>query len=93
MAKKERDFWRKIIMSDETHFSLNGGANKHNCRVYATSTPQLIVKQPFYDQNITFWCGICTDMIIGPYFFEDNDGATVCVNSERYRVMITCHTA
>lgn len=28
-------------------------------------------------------------MIIGPYFFEDDDGATVSVNGDRYRVMLT----
>lgn len=89
LAENERDFWQKIIMSDEAHFSLNGGVNKQNYRFYATENPQVIEQHPLYDQKITVWCGICADMIIGPYFFESANGATVSVNGERYRTMIT----
>lgn len=89
MAKTDTNFWRKIIMSDEAHFTLNGGVNKQNCRFYATENPQLFEEQPLYDQKITVWCGICSKTIIGPYFFEDDDGATVTVNGQRYRAMIT----
>ena len=89
MTENELDFWRKLIMSDEAHFSLNGGVNKQNCRFYSTENPQLIEEQPLYDQKVTVWCGVCANMIIGPYFFEDDDGATTTVNGERYRAMIT----
>ena len=33
-------------------------------------------------------CGICADRIIGPFFFEDDDGKAVTVNGHRYRAMI-----
>lgn len=89
MAVNQPDFWRKIIMSDEAHFSLNGGVNKQNCRFYATENPQLIEEEPLYDQKVTVWCGVCANMIIGPYFYQTNRGVTTTVNSERYRAMIT----
>lgn len=75
-------------MSDEAHFTLSGGVNKQNCRFYATENPQLIHEEPLYDQKLTVWCGMCADMVIGPYFFEDDDGKTTTVNGERYRAMI-----
>ena len=89
MTENELDFWRKLIMSDEAHFSLNGGVNKQNCRFYSTENPQLIQEQPLHNQKVTVWCGVCANMIIRPYFFEDDDGATTTVNGERYRAMIT----
>lgn len=88
MAEEHDDFWRKIIMSDEAHFTLNGTVNKQNCRFYAAENPELFEEQPLYDQKVTVWCGICADKVIGPYFYENDDGATVTVNAERYRAMI-----
>lgn len=89
MARNQSDFWQKIIMSDEAHFSLSGGVNKQNCRFYATENPQIIHEKPLYEQKVTVWCGICATMIIGPYFFENGAGATETVNGDRYRAMIT----
>ena len=34
MAEDAEQFWNKIIMSDEAHFTLNGTVNKQNCRIY-----------------------------------------------------------
>ena len=31
MAKDDDQFWNKIIMSDEAHFTLNGTVIKQNC--------------------------------------------------------------
>lgn len=88
IVENDDDFWRRIIMSDEAHFSLNGTVNKQNCRFYATENPQLIDEQPLHDQKVTVWCGICADLIIGPFFFEDDRGRTVTVNNDNYRAMI-----
>jgi hypothetical protein len=34
------------------------------------------------------WCAIFSGGIIGPYFFEDEEGRTVTVNAERYTAML-----
>jgi len=39
--------------------------------------------------RVTVWCGLWSGGIIGPYFFEDEGGATVTVNGDTYRTMIT----
>ena len=36
---------------------------------------------------MTAWCEVCADIIIGPFFFEDEPAETVTVNQERYRNM------
>jgi len=89
VAQTDDDFWQKIIMSNEAHFSLNGTVNKQNCRFYANENSQLIQEEPLHDQRVTVWAGICAERIIGPFFFEDDAGAAVTVTGERYRAMIT----
>jgi hypothetical protein len=36
---------------------------------------------------LTFWCGIASFEVLGPYVFEDKEGAAVTVTSERYVTM------
>ena len=38
---------------------------------------------------VTVWCGLWSGGIIGLYFFEDEGEATVTVNGDTYRTMIT----
>lgn len=81
-------FAEKIIFSDEAHFCLNGFVNKHNCRIWADENPQVIHESPLYPEKVTVWCGFWAQGVIGPYFFEDDDGNRVTVNGERYRNML-----
>jgi len=37
---------------------------------------------------LSVWCGIASFGVLGPYFFEDNEGAAVTVTSERYVAML-----
>ena len=41
-----------------------------------------------YPQRATVWCGFWYGGIIGPFFFENEQGAAVTVNGERYRALI-----
>lgn len=75
-------------MSDEAHFYLHGHVNKHNYRFWGTKNPQIIQEPRLHDERVTVWCGICADRIIGPFFFEDQNGKAITVNGERYRTMI-----
>lgn len=80
----EPDFWKTILMTDEAHFTLSGGVNKQNCRIWGTDNPHAIHETPLHDQKVTVWAGICAKTIIGPFFFRQNE----TVNGKRYRWML-----
>lgn len=84
MVRGDDEFWSKIVMSDEANFELCGQVHKQNCRIYGTSNPRKIQEQPNYQQKLNVWCGVAANRIIGPYFYEDENGATVTTNKERY---------
>jgi hypothetical protein len=83
------DFAQKIIFSDEAHFHVGGYVNKQNCRIWGSENPREFVQKPMHPLRATVWCGLWRGGIIGPYFFENEDGQTVTVNGERYRHMLT----
>ncbi len=86
--KEDANFGKKIIFSDEAHFHLGGYVNKQNCRIWGTENPHVILEKPKHPQRVTVWCGFWSGGIIGPFFFENEQGAAVTVNGERYRAMI-----
>lgn len=88
LERSEDDFWNKIIMSDEAHFDLNGNVNKQICRFWADKNPEKYREKPLHDKRVTVWAGICSECIIGPFFFENDKGEAVTVNGARYRTMI-----
>ena len=91
LEKLETDpfFYEKIIFSDEAHFCLNGLVNKQNCRILANENPNTVHETPLHPQKLTVWCAFWYGSIMGPYFFENENGNAVTVNGERYRSMIT----
>ena len=89
MAEDDEQFWNKIIMSDEAHFTLNGTVNKQNCRIYATENPQEIQEVTLHDEQVTVWCGVSAKTVIGPFFFQNENGHAVTINQELYRDMMT----
>ena len=48
----------------------------------------VIIEKPMHPQRVTVWYGFWYGGIIGPFFFENEQGAAVTVNGERYRVML-----
>lgn len=89
MIEADGDFHRKIIFSDEAHFWLNGFVNKQNCRYWSESNPRVVHESPLHPQKLTVWCGLWYGGIIGPYFFRNEAGDAVTINSERYNTMLT----
>ncbi|GFT92195.1 transposase [Trichonephila clavipes] len=83
------DLHKRILFSDEAHFWLNGYVNKQNCRIWSEANPQVFVETPLHPEKLTVWCALSAGGIIGPYFFENDEGHNVTVNGDRYRVMIT----
>lgn len=73
-----------ILMSDEAHFHLNGDVNRQNLRYWSSENPHIIDEKPLHSERVTVWCATTPFGIIGPYFFEDENGATVTVTAARY---------
>ena len=63
-----------MYVSDEAHFDLGGYVNKQNCRFWGTENP--------HPKRVTVCCGFWSRSIIGPLFFENEQGETVTVNDD-----------
>lgn len=85
---EDKHFHRKIVFSDEAHFHIGGYVNKQNCRIWGSENPHVTIEKPMYSQKVRVWCGFWSGDIIGPFFFENEQGAAVRVNGERYRAML-----
>lgn len=85
---EDADFAKKIIFSDEAHFDLGGYVNKQNCRIWGTENPHAYIEKPTHPKRVTVWCGFWSRGIIGPFFFENEQGVAVTVNGDRYRAML-----
>lgn len=49
----------------------------------------MIVERPLHPPKVTVWCALWSGGIIGPYFFENDEGQTVTVKGDRYGRMLT----
>ena len=74
------------------HFRLFGQkvnkVNKQNCRIWGSENLNVIIEKPLKPQRMIVWCEFWYGGIIGPFFFENDQGAAVTVNDERYRAML-----
>lgn len=84
----DADFSKKILFSDEAYFHLSGYVNKQNCRIWGEENPQEIQERPLHAQKVIVWCALWAGGVIGPYFFEDDQGRTQTVTSQRYQTML-----
>lgn len=60
-----------IIWSDEAIFKLNGQINKHNCVYWNSENLHHTLQKSVNLPGLHVWCGISSDGIIGPYFFNN----------------------
>ena len=79
---------KKIKFSDVAQFGLGGYVNKQNCRIWGTENPHAYIKRPQHPKRVTVWCGLWFRDIIGPFFFENEQGDVVTVNGDCYRAML-----
>ncbi|GFX51906.1 transposable element Tc3 transposase [Trichonephila clavipes] len=52
------DFHKRILLSNEAHFWLNGYVNKQNCRIWSEANPQVYVETPLHPEKLTIWCAL-----------------------------------
>ena len=46
------------------------------------------IEKPTHPKRVTAWCGFWSRGIIGPFFFENEQGEAVTVNFDRYRATL-----
>ena len=78
----------KIVFSDKTHFNLGGYVNKRNCRIWGKENPHAYIAKPTHPKRVAVWCAFWCRGIIGPFFFQNEQGEAVTVNGDRYRAML-----
>ena len=85
---EEADIGKNIIFSDEAYFDLGGYVNKQNLLHLGHRKPARIHWKA--DAPKTSYClvRIWSRGIIGPFFFENEQGEAVTVNFERCRAML-----
>ena len=79
---------KKNIFSDEAHFELGGYVNKQNCRIGGIENPRAYIEKPTHPKRVFVWCGFWSRGIIGPFFFENEQGEAVTVDGDRCRAMM-----
>ena len=84
MLLQDDNIVNNMWFSDEAHFHLDGAVNKQNMRFWGTAKPEFHAEKPLHSEKVTAWAALNCDGIIGPFFFEDSDGETCSVNSDRY---------
>lgn len=88
MLDEDPQMLNNIIFTDEAHFSLNGHTNTWNSRYWDLDNPDFFVEMPLHSPRVSCWAGMWSHGIVGPFFFEDEHGATLTINSERYVQML-----
>ena len=82
------DLPNSLLMSNEALFHFHGTVNNQNFRYWPHANPHELHQRPIYDPKVTVWCAVWSRGVIGPYFFEDEDGKAITVTSQRCTEMI-----
>lgn len=78
-SNEDIHFVERILFTDECSFSTAGRHNKRNTHVWATQNPyQVMPVENQGHQTVNVWCGMTSQRILGPLFFEGS------LTGERY---------
>jgi hypothetical protein len=75
----------------EAYFRMAIRLLQHEYQTYcywAPENPEDLNQRPLHSEKLGVWCGVASSRVIGPYFFETNEGAAVTVTSEPYLEML-----
>ena len=84
----DESFIHNVWFSDEAHFLLSGHVNSKNNIHWGSSPPDKVLTRPLHSAKVTVWAAISRHGIIGPFFFEDEDGSTTTVSTETYLTVL-----
>ena len=77
-----------VLFTDEAHFYLNGTISAKNSRFWGRNPPTEVEQQPLHSKKCTAWCALGASGIIGPFWFEDEEGRTASITQANYRDVI-----
>jgi transposase len=83
----DETFDRRVLWTDEAHFSLDGTLCTKNCIIWSSENPHVSVTRSLHPDRVTVWCGFSSDFILPPFFLESNE----TVNSDRYLNILKHH--
>ena len=82
--EEEPDWLDNVWFSDESHFHLSGNINSKSCIFWGTSPPDEVYEIPLHSPKSTAFVAMSSKGLVGPFWFESQDGETETVNKERY---------
>jgi hypothetical protein len=88
LMENRPDFVNNLLMSDEAHFHLTVAMNRQNFRYWPMENPREFHLRPLHSSNVAVWCAVSSFGMIGPYFFQDDNGQAVTINAECYTNML-----
>ena len=75
---------KKISFSDESQVYLDDVPNRQNNISWMEAKPNFNQQRPLHSIKVTVWVGMSATKIFGLYFFEQEDGKALTVNTARY---------
>ena len=82
--KDRPDIADNTWFTDKVHFYLNAQVNKRNCRFWGTEKPNIYTERSLHSEKVNVWVALSSSSIIGPFFFEYENGEVETINSSRY---------
>ena len=77
-------FLTDIWFLDETQFYLSGHVSWKNNVYWGSDPPDMVLQRPLHSVRCTAWVAMSTHGIIGTFWFEDDSGNALSVNTQRY---------
>ena len=78
-----------VLMMDDTNFHLCHHVNIQDCLYWTTANTHDIHQEPLCSEKVIVWCGLASFGLIAPYFFADEAGRAVTINSASY-IKVLC---
>ena len=74
VLENDENFLENVWFSDEAHFLLSGHVNSKNNVFWGSEVPDEVLQRPLHSVKCTAWVAMSKHGIIGPFWFEDDDG-------------------
>ena len=82
------DFGKKKLSSQMKLILILGVCKQANWCIWGTENLHAYIEKKTHAKRISICCGFWSRGIIGPFFFENEQGEAVTVNGDRYRARL-----